>query len=118
MYRSFTSRIAPGAGNGGRAFPSLKPEAVDVTATPADEFLAEIEAIRRLNWAMQPLSRTDPHAFVEDKDAVDRRLDRLATRFRVRFCGTPVKFSTGTVRGPTGRRVQVERRRDGRSADF
>ena len=87
-----------------------------MSASPADEFLAEIEAIRRLNWAMRPLSRTEPHAFVEDKDAVDRRLDRLATKFRVRFGGTPMKFATGTLRGPTGRRVVVERRRSGVTA--
>jgi len=81
--------------------------------SPADEIRTEIRAIRRLVQQIRPLSRTEPHAFVEDKDAVERRLDRLETRFSVRFSGTPTRFPTGTIRGPTGRRVQVELRRAG-----
>lgn len=80
-------------------------------ASPADEILADLAEIQRLGRAIRPLSRTDPHAFCEDKDALDRKVDRLMTRFRARFGGTPSKFGTGTILGPKGRLVKVERRR-------
>ena len=81
--------------------------------SPADALAAEILAVRRDVQRIDALSRTRPHIFAEQKDELARRLDRLATRVRDTFGGTPNRLVTGTFRGPTGRRVQVEHRRAG-----
>lgn len=102
---------APGAGNGDRAFPSLKPEDAAVAATPADEIAAELWAIRRDVQNILPLSRTRPHVFAEQKDELAKRLDKLHTRIRNTFGGTPARMPAGPVAGPRGRLVRVEHRR-------
>ena len=82
-----------------------------MSASPADEIAAEIWAIRRDVQNILPLSRTRPHVFAEQKDDLARRLDRLQTKVRDTFGGTPTRLQPGTIKGPTGRRVQVEHRR-------
>ena len=82
-----------------------------MTATPADEIAAEIWAIRRDVQNILPLSRTRPHVFAEQKDDLARRLDRLGTKVRDTFGGTPPRISPGTIQTPNGRRVRVEHRR-------
>lgn len=92
-----------------RAFSSL--EGRDVS--PADELATEILKIRRDVQQIDPLSRTRPHIFAEQKDALAKRLDGVATKLRVTFGGTPTRYRTGAIVSGKGRRVQVERRRAG-----
>ena len=82
-----------------------------MSASPADEIAAELWAIRRDVQNILPLSRTRPHVFAEQKDNLAKRLDALHTRLRDTFGGTPERIVPGAIKGPTGRRVIVERRK-------
>ncbi|MGI3901246.1 MAG: hypothetical protein ACRYGP_13820 [Janthinobacterium lividum] len=87
-----------------------------MSASPADEIAAELWAIRRYAQGIKPGSHIKPHVFAEQILELTARLDRLHTRVRDTFGGTPARLVPGTIKGPTGRRVQVERRRS--SATF
>ena len=86
-----------------------------VTATrvrsPAEEFSAFLQDIRKRVQRIRSVDHHDTHAFVEDKDRCARDLDRAETMFRARFGASPSKIRTGTIVGPTGRKVTVERRK-------
>ena len=71
--------------------------------TLADEIAYDTQRIRAL-------SRTRPHVFVEDKDAIARHLLRLASEVRTTFGGTPPHVVPG-IRVIGGQDVRVERRR-------
>ena len=81
--------------------------------SPAEEFDALLRDIRTQVQRIRSTDRHDTHAFVEDKDACARLLDRAATMFRVRFGASPTRIVPGVLRGPKGRRVVVERRKKG-----
>ena len=82
-----------------------------MTTTPADEITAFIREIRTKAQRIRSIDLHDTHAFVEDREEVVKMLERLERKFRVRFAGTPPRFHIGSVTSPSGRTVQVERRR-------
>lgn len=81
--------------------------------SPAEEFSAFLQDIRKRVQQIRSVDRHDTHAFVEDKDRCARDLDRADIMFRARFGASPSRIKTGTVVGPTGRAVKVERRKGG-----
>lgn len=79
--------------------------------TLADEIASDILLVRRDVQRIDALSRVRPHIFAEQKDELAMRLDKLATKVRDTFGGTPPKIRTGTIADRKGRLVRVERRR-------
>ena len=53
-----------------------------MTPRDAERLAAEVEAIGRAAFGMRPLSRTSPHVFAEDKDAVAKRCEAVARELR------------------------------------
>lgn len=78
--------------------------------TLADEIAQDILAVRRDVRRIEALSRTRPHVFAEQKDDVERRLDKIAARVRNTFGGTPERMEAGRRTGPKGKAFRVERR--------
>ena len=81
--------------------------------SPAEEFDAFLRHIRTRVQRIRSTDQHDTHAFVEDKDACARLLDRAQIIFRTRFGASPSRIVAGTVQGPKGRSVVVERRKRG-----
>lgn len=80
--------------------------------TRADELSRDLERAARAVLDIRPLSRTQPHAFLEDKDAAFRRLMKVAAELRNSFGGPATQFRTGRlVIAGTRREIRVETRR-------
>lgn len=88
--------------------------------TRADELSRDLERAARDVLDIRPLSRTQPHAFCEDKDAAYRKLMKVAADLRAAerhdaINGPRGRFRTGRVVIPStrhmGREVRVETRR-------
>lgn len=78
--------------------------------TLADQIASDLEAIAKDTLRIEALSRTQPHVFAEQKDAVARRIQSMATKVRHTFGGAPARFEPGVITAERGRRVRVERR--------
>lgn len=91
-----------------------------IRMTRAAELSRELEQAAREVLDIRPLSRTQPHAFCEDKDAAYRKLMKVAADLRTverhsAFNGPRGQFRTGRVvvasKRHVGREVRVETRR-------
>ena len=81
--------------------------------SPAEEFDAFLHDIRTRVQRIRSTDRHDTHAFVEDKDACARLIERAQIIFRTRFGASPSRIVPGIIPGPKGRSVVVERRKRG-----
>lgn len=88
--------------------------------TRADELSRDLERVAREVLDIRPLSRTQPHAFCEDKDAAYRKLMKVAADLRTAerhsaINGPRSQFRTGRVvvasKRHVGREVCVKTRR-------
>ena len=75
--------------------------------TLADELARKIEAAAHHTRRIQALSRTRPHVFAEQKDAIARDLIKLASELRTTFGGTPARIVPG-IRTIGGQDIRVE----------
>lgn len=78
----------------------------------ADRLAAEFEAVAHDVERIEALSRTQPHIFAEQKDALSRRLRKLAAELRNTFGGPAGQFVSGQmVVSHKGRQVRVVTRK-------
>ncbi len=68
--------------------------------TQADRIARAIEEVASTVGRIRALSRTEPHCFVEEKDAAEKRLRKLAVEVRDTFGAAPVCGEPGLLQAP------------------